>query len=239
MQTQNYDRYVTSHLGFVQKENHEIMSRYFAKNYLRHLGKKTSQVLEIGCGLGSFLYFLQQYGFVNYSAIDLSEECVSSCIDMGLGSQANLERADAFDFLKNSPKKFDVIVMNDVIEHIEKEKIVEMLKLIYVSLADGGRLIIKVVNSSNPVTGASSRYIDFTHTICFTQESLSQVLRLGGFSSFQVLPQDIWVFNPIVNGIGKLLQGGVNLLFRGLFLLYGRKSTTIFTKDIIVVAQKQ
>ena len=155
MQTQNYDRYVTSHLGFVQKENHETMSRYFAKNYLRHLGKKTSQVLEIGCGLGSFLYFLQQYGFVNYSAIDLSEECVSSCIDMGLGSQANLERADAFDFLKNSPKKFDVIVMNDVIEHIEKEKIVEMLKLIYVSLADGGRLIIKVVNSSN--VGSSSR----------------------------------------------------------------------------------
>jgi len=105
-------------------------------------------------------------------------------------------------------------------------------------LADKGRLIVKVVNSANPITGAASRYVDFTHTVGFTEESLAQVLRMAGFVALEMSAQDIWFFNPLVNFIGKSGQWLFNNLFRILTLLYGRKTTKIFTKDMIAVAYR-
>jgi len=214
------------------------MAKYYRENYFRSLPQnKKALILDIGCGMGHFLYFLKNSGYKNYIGIDLSRECIEYCLKNKLGNKRNVLFVGAQEYLQKTKKKFDLIVMNDVIEHLEKEKIVTVLSLIKLKLKTGGKLIIKVVNSANPITGNSSRYLDFTHTVGFTQESLAQVLRMTGFKKIKIYPQNIWVFNPLVNLIGKTLQGFFNLIFRLFCLLYGRKTTTIFTKDIIAVAQ--
>jgi hypothetical protein len=128
--------------------------------------------------------------------------------------------------------------MNDLIEHIPKDNILPLLELIRKKLKTKGKLIVKTINCANPITGSSSRYLDFTHTTGFTEESLSQALNMAGFEKVTIYPQNIWIFNPIINFLGKLGQKALTLVFRILFLLYGRKTTKIFTKDIIVVAKK-
>jgi hypothetical protein len=100
-----------------------------------------------------------------------------------------------------------------------------------------GILIIKTPNLANPITASSSRYNDFTHTVGYTEESLTQVLRVAGFRHIKIYPQNIFVFNPFVNFIGKFSQKTLNLAFRLLFLLYGRRTAKIFSKDIIAVAK--
>jgi hypothetical protein len=46
--------------------------------------------------------------------------------------------------------------------------------------------------------------------------------------------QDIWVFNPEIDLLGKIRQNFFNLLLRFLFSFHGGKITRILTKDIII-----
>lgn len=233
-----YENYVSTQLGHIHGDDYPMMSRYFHKNYARYIQSRADRILDVGFGMGHFLHFLKEYGCHEVSGIDLSQECVDYCLDRGLGTAESLQKSGMEEFLADKQEAFDIIVLNDVIEHFQKDALINNLKLIKNALRPGGRLIVKTLNSANPITASASRYIDFTHLMGFTEESMSQVLRLAGYSKVNVVPQDIWVFNPLVNLAGKLLQGFFNGLFRVLTLLYGRKTTRIFTKDIIAIAYR-
>jgi len=233
-----YNNYLSTHFGSLhtgKDKEFKIFYKYYKKNYLRHLPKnKHAKILDIGCGTGHFLYFLKKSGYKKYSGIDLSEEAIKFCKKKKLAS--TIIKADAESYLKKSQTKYDVIIMNDVIEHIPKNNIVKLLSLIKKQLSKNGKLIIKTINVANPITGNSSRYLDFTHTTGFTQESLSQVIKVSGFRNVKIYAPNIWVFNFLVNIMGVIFDKILSLIFRLLFLLHGRKSTTIFSKNIIAVA---
>jgi len=237
MKNEMYESYLSSHPTLKHADNYDLMAAYYRKNYRDFLGDVHGKILDVACGAGHFLYYLKKEGYRDVWAVDLCGECVEHCIAGGFIDADRITRGDALDFLREKTDLYDVVVMNDLIEHLEKDRVVATLAAARECLSPGGCLIIKVVNAANPITGSSSRYGDFTHALGFTEESLSQVLRRAGFSRIELRSQDIWVFNPLVNLVGRTLQGGLNLLFRGLFLLYGRKTTTIFTKDIIAVAR--
>lgn len=232
----DYDNYIGSHFGYVHQDDYVLMGKYFRKNYRDFICATSDRILDVGCGMGHFLFFLKELGCNNVTGIDVSQECINFCLRTKLGTAKNLQVIDLVSYLSKGKAGFDLIVMNDIIEHLPKDEIVKNLKIARGGLAEDGKLVVKVVNSANPITGAASRYVDFTHTVGFTEESLAQVLRLAGFSCVEIRAQDIWVFNPVVNAIGKSCQSLLNGLFRLLTLLYGRRSTKIFTKDIIAVA---
>lgn len=239
-----YKNYVNTHFSHLHNPNdilkeYEFYYRYYEKNYDHFLPTDiNTSILDIGCGMGHFLFYLKKRGFNNYTGIDLSRECVDFCINQNLGRKENIYNVDVFDYLKSKKNKYDLIIMNDIIEHFQPEQIIPLLSLIKRHLNKDGKLVIKVVNSANPILGSSSRFIDFTHTLGFTEESLIQVLSITGFKKVKVYPQNIWIFNPIINLIGFFLQSIFNVIFRLMFLLYGRKTTKIFTKDIIAIGTK-
>jgi len=245
MGNQNYDkeklykRYISTHFSklhtFSPKE-YAVYNRYYSKNYLKFLPEdKNARILDIGCGAGHFLSFLDKSGYKNYLGIDISDENITHCRNR----KFNAEKHDAEQYLNSNKTSFNVIVLNDVIEHFDKNSIINLLEEIHDNLADSGVVLIKTANAAHPVLGSSTRYINFTHEIGFTEESLSQVLRVCGFCEVRILPLDIFVFwcNPF-NYIAKITYLLLNAIFRLLFLLYGRKSTKIFSKSIIAVAGK-
>lgn len=233
-----YENYVTNRLSKAHDADYLIMSRYFNKNYTRFLSSYEERILDVGCGMGHFLFFLKKFGFSNVTAIDKSKECVDYCVGNNLIAQHNIYHVGLEEFLQNKLDKFDIIVLNDVLEHISKESIITCLRSIKEALGSKGRIIIKVVNAANPITGSASRYNDFTHTIGFTEESLEQVLRMAGYREVKIYPQKIWVYNWFVNLLGASTQGLINIFFRTMNLLYGRRTTKIFTKDLIAIGFK-
>lgn len=238
-----YRGYVSHNLSRIYRSSereYETYLRYFRKNYLRFLpGDKTTPILDIGCGLGHCLYFFLREGFTNLSGIDLCEEALEQCVARGLLARHQAVRAAAQDYLPSFTNHFGAIVMNDVIEHLLKEEVIPVLTAVKAALRSGGILLVKTANAANPITGSSSRYIDFTHTLAFTEESLYFVLRTAGFSNVTIYPQNIWVFHPVINAVGYSAQWLLGHLWRLLFLLYGRHTSRIFTKDIIAVAVKE
>ena len=113
------------------------------------------------------------------------------------------------------------------------------MQLIFKALKHNGRLIVKTPNAANPILASSSRYFDFTHELLFTEESISQVLQITGFSQISIYSQDLYIlyYNPL-NYMAKLFNFLLNGTFRILFRFYGRKTTKIFTKNLIAVAIK-
>ncbi len=58
-----FNRYIS--LGFANQHclDFKTVSRHFAYNYLQFLQQdKNAPILDIGCGMGDFLYFLREHG---------------------------------------------------------------------------------------------------------------------------------------------------------------------------------
>ncbi len=162
---------------------------YKIPRYLKpHLPQnKSAKVLDVGCGYGQFLFALKNMGYENLKGIDINNESINECKKKGL----NVEQiTDIRDFAKQSTEKYDIITMSHVLEHIDKEKIIDTVTHIkkYL-LAEGGEFILMVPNAQS-YTGTYWRYEDFTHTIMFTAGTCIYVLKAAGFNTINFIDAD-------------------------------------------------
>jgi len=123
-------------------------------------------------------------GYTNIYGIDISPQQVEVCKQF---VSENVECINALEFLKDKNNEYDLIFCNDIIEHLPKNDSLEFCKLINSALSRNGCVVIKTVNMSNPVS-PRSRYMDITHETGFTEESISQLLRVAGFKNVSVHP---------------------------------------------------
>src|SRR4051812_43231134 len=81
LQKKIYDSYISNYNSNLYGENSlaRIAAHFPALKYYygRHLPKdKNAMILDIGCGDGNFVYWMQQAGYTNAHGIDLSAEQV-------------------------------------------------------------------------------------------------------------------------------------------------------------------
>ncbi len=147
--------------------------------------EKNSPILDIGCGYGHQIFILNKLGFSNLSGVEVTEVSFKIAVEE-VGSFSKLQFIDAFDYLNETNETFSVVILNDVLEHIPRERTVEILRAIYNVLRPGGVLSVRVPNMSS-LLSSYSMYLDFTHLVGFTEFSLMQVFDLAGFSNHQVV----------------------------------------------------
>ena len=133
---------------------------------------------------------------------------------------------------------YDVVIFNDVIEHLSKSEIFEVLDGVYKLLNEKGIFMIKTPNMANPYVNTAGRYIDFTHEIGFTEKSLMQILKATGYKDIKIIGTDVYVLNPIISAIAKVISKIINCVLFIFSVLYGRMSLKIFEKDILAIARK-
>jgi len=231
--------YVSTFFSSIRDISPELLEnqrKYYKLCFRRFLPKdKNSNILDLGCGYGSFVYFLKKEGYQNVSGVDTSHEQVEVSKMLGV---ENIHQEDALTFVHQHNSEFDCISAIDLIEHIPKDCVLEFLDSIYKALKPNGILIIKAPNGGSPFSGAY-RYIDFTHSCSLTKESISQLLRAAGFTNIQVHQA-----GPVVHG---LLSAGRWILwqvFRFIMHLYLGAETGVFrghilTQNLISVAMKE
>lgn len=231
---EGYNRFLKKTFYDLDKKEYDLFCRYFKTNYGRHLPRdRRADILDAGCGLGHFLMFLKRGGYVNFHGVDLDEDNVAHCRAMGLD---NIKCGDMSSFLKNNTACFDMIVMNDVIEHIPKEDVLDILTLCRDALRDGGYLMIKTANCNN-VYGLSVFFTDFTHEVGFTREKIVQVGMTTGFKGTEVFNLYL-VCNFLVD---PLLRVYASILYKVktiMFLLNGRKNNNVHSKNLLAILRK-
>jgi 2-polyprenyl-3-methyl-5-hydroxy-6-metoxy-1,4-benzoquinol methylase len=179
------------------RETFDIHVARYAWNFDRHLSKmdKNKPVLEIGCGVGQFIYYLQQRGFQNIHGIDLGEDQISQAniffdqVKIPENIKPNLQVADAISYLTEHQNEFQFIVMNDVIEHIPHDDVINLLQYCYDALIENGLILVKTPNMDCPL-GLTMRYRDFTHTTGFTNTSMKFALGMSGFVDTQIYGEE-------------------------------------------------
>lgn len=233
----NYSEHLINNLvtGNLIKER-EMIIKYFRKNYLPYLPKnKNCRILDLGCGMGNYLLAAKKCGYRNVIGVDASKSVVSFCKKDGL----ECVQAEAKEYLEDKENMFDVIIFNDVIEHLTKDELFETLHNLHKALRGGGIALIKTDNMSNPITGITGRYMDLTHEIGFTETSLRSALSAVSFKNIKIIGADIYVSPAPFIYILKLFAKINNFVWYLFNCLYGRTSTNkIFEKNIIAIAYK-
>jgi 2-polyprenyl-3-methyl-5-hydroxy-6-metoxy-1,4-benzoquinol methylase len=143
---------------------------------------KEAPILDVGCGWGQLLWWLREKGYTNIQGIDIGEAQEAHGESIGL----NIIRVeDSTDFLENLDSKYELVIMNHIIEHMPAAEGIKMLKAIYKALRPGGRIIVQTPNLC--AIGANhGRYIEITHVTGYTESSLHQIVSLAGFSEIEL-----------------------------------------------------
>lgn len=191
--------------GFDYKDSlsAEKIIRSDAKKSLRGISKyvkKSKYLLDVGCGRGYFLDEARKLGWDTYG-IDVSE----SVVDYAKNElHLNVAYGDIFSF--QSERKFDVVILNQVIEHfVDPKKLIATCRKY---LEDEGLLYIATPNieslSAKVLKGDFDHYIPPEHVSYFSQYTLKNLLDTLGF---RVLHVGSWSYPADLGGIVKALLG--------------------------------
>jgi cyclopropane fatty-acyl-phospholipid synthase-like methyltransferase len=207
----------------------------FRALYRRFLpASRDARILEVGCGAGSFLFFLKSEGYRLIHGIDIGQEQVAVAQQLGI---QEVEVAEANTYLVVHPETYDLIVALDLLEHFTKDEVFVFLDNVHRALRPGGRILLRTPNAESPYH-SRFRYWDFTHEVAFTPASIRQVLRSAGFTPVAVTPLE-----PYVHGVASAARWILWKMFKQVIRLYllaeqGVPGSGVFTSNLCALAEK-
>jgi 2-polyprenyl-3-methyl-5-hydroxy-6-metoxy-1,4-benzoquinol methylase len=190
-------------------------------------------VLEVGCGVGAFLYWSQQRGLTSVRGFDVSHEQVEIARRLGLAAEA----ADYAEYFPSHPEAFDLVVGLDVVEHLTRDEVLEFLDLCWLALRPGGYVFLTTPNGAGVRPGPVI-YGDLTHETFFTPQTITLALKLAGFDDIRVdemPPPPLSVRARIRRVLWRL----VRLWFKMIDVIeMGGPSTPVYTRVMCVLARR-
>jgi SAM-dependent methyltransferase len=207
---------------------------FYKDNYRRFFPSGfDAKILCVSCGPGYGVKLLTDLGYRDVLGIDSFAEKIAWARRKPL----NCREGFVFDFLEETPDEtYDLIWLEQEINHLTRAEILDFLAICRRKLKRGGRLLTFVLNGANPITGAEALAQNFDHFNTFTEYTLRQVLGHTRYGEIEVFDLNLYVFykNPM-NYVGMAAAALLSALFRGLFLLYGKKNK-LFGKKIAASA---
>ncbi len=175
-QNQFYQAYDRKRQGTVLKNKH---IRQFRKDFIEASSYRSGMsVLELGCGNGLFLRFLAKQGVSDFMGVDGDPRILDE-LPQEMAAAVQIVDFDDFFGSEAGNRKFDRVVLFDVLEHFNPEDAVELLKSVSGVLNDGGRVVVRVPNMSSPLA-MGVQHNDVTHQTAFSPGSVRQVAQIAG-----------------------------------------------------------
>lgn len=202
------DKIFNKHPVKLNKERSDIILHSLIEDIiLENNTKSLIKILDIGCGGGQLLEeFVKKSNIVVYG-VDISRNPLKIAREKGYKCLlCNVENNN----LPFKDKMFNIIILNDLLEHIINPDI--LLTEVYRTLKDEGNLIICIPNISQPISWFIQIFLDLppiqsaryksVHVRDYTLRILKIVLRLNGFKINQVVGTYLYPFD---NKIGRLI----------------------------------
>lgn len=191
------------------------LQREFVPYFLHAPGK----ILEVGCGKGVLLSLLKEAGIAAYG-IDLSPSVVDYCRTKGLEAH----HADVLSHLRSlNPDSLGGMFCAHVIEHMQPDDAITLLREAYRTLKKGARLIIITPNAKDLRT-TERFWLDVTHVRPYPEKLLRFLLQREGFIKVKATTGR----EPAPNLLVRLAKIFLRIWFMGF----------MFTGDLVMIAEK-
>ena len=170
-----------------------------------------SPILDLGCGRGEWLELVNENGLAG-EGVDSNAIMVSACQERGL----RVTEGDALEYLRALPAESrGAITAFHLIEHLEFQVLVQLLRESFRVLRPGGLAIFETPNPDNVLVGSNRFYSDPTHLHPLPKEYSRFILQSVGFSDVVTRP-----LNPDKDSLSKKaatpeLRNFLNRLFFG------------------------
>ena len=184
-QSENYISHSTKQAGFLNKIYAYIRKKNHVKKYkLIQSYRNSGSLIDIGCATGEFLDFFQKKGW-EVTGVEPDEDARNFA-----RNTYSLNVIDEKNIPELSEKKFDVVTMWHVLEHVHDLN--ERLSQINRILKDNGIAVIAV---PNPNCHDASFYKSFwagydvpRHLFHFTQKPITALFEKKGFHLLKKIP---------------------------------------------------
>ena len=166
---------------------------------------KNKDILDFGCSWGSFLKKVKNYK--SLSGVELRKECINFI-------KNNIKKINISDNVNSFDRKFDIITMFHVLEHIPYQ--VETLKILKSKLKNKGKIIIEVPHAEDflILQEELKEFKNFTfwseHLILHTYKSLKSILLKSGFKNINIQYYQRYNFSNHLGWFLKRKPGGHN-----------------------------
>jgi len=185
--------------------------------------------LDIGFGSGSLLDWAQNRG-ARVHGIEVQEELLLAAEDFKLPTWPSIKDIP-------SDLSFDIISLFDVLEHLKKDEIIELLKECRHRLKKNGCLVIRVPNCQSHL-GLSVQFADPTHISMLSGPILMKILHDCGFENVKYRAASYPIVNTsLLRKAQYLIQRFLRLLYRFFFNIIWGKSGYIISHNVILVAK--
>ena len=136
--------------------DYELWAEFVHGLMMRH-APEARDVLELGCGTGSFALALQARGKYRYAATDQSEGMLEVARQKARarGADIQFEVADFTDFRTDPPVDAIILLYDGLNYLLEPEKVALLLRSAHAALADGGVFIFDVSTPANSENNAA------------------------------------------------------------------------------------
>jgi SAM-dependent methyltransferase len=142
---------------------------------------RDARILDFGCGWGAQLLALWCAGYKNIEGVEIGQE-QAAIAQRAAGGRVPILCANASEYIKSRACTYDLIIINDVLEHIPSSEALSVMKTVCDALKPEGRVVVRVPNMSSTLA-SYSRYMDITHVAGYTEWSLMQLLDQAGFEN--------------------------------------------------------
>jgi len=189
------EKYITYKYPKTPYDKHEDFGRV---NQFRKI-LKNKHILDFGCSWGGFLKKIKNYKSIN--GVEVRKECINYI-------QNNIKKINISSDINSFDRKFDVITMFQVLEHIPYQ--IDTLKILKSKLKNRGKIIIEVPHAEDflIVQKGLKEFKKFTfwheHLILHTYKSLRFILLKSGFKNINIKYFQRYNFS---NHLGWFLEG--------------------------------
>lgn len=205
----------------------------FDEEFLPYLpADSQASILEIGPGYGHLLRWLRERGYCDLTAVEKDRELAERLIANGVMPASRVHCAEAGEWLAGRVGTFDLVLLCDVIEHVNDVAALRLVRRIREVLRPGGRVVLRTPNMANLLAGYS-RYIDRTHREGYTEWSLLALLDEAGFAVTGLL------LAPRYASRRRRWKAALQRrIHRALYRLDERTMPRVFAKNIVAWGQR-
>lgn len=207
------------------------LARNLLPFFQKHV-RSGANIVDLGCGYGTFLQFARDAGYETVTGVDISIEETKLCKQ--LFPELAIIQSEITDYLRTNTNSADVFYLSHVLEHVPKTELFEFMAAVRRALVAHGFLVIVVPNSAAYFNAAANRYGDLTHELGFSDLSLRQLLWNAGFRRVSIR-NFYGAANPLLELPRSVARTGFELFLQ----LLGYDKQIIYTPSLLAIVRNE